>query len=212
MKKFLVVFFSILLVLQCVIISGAAIYDGDTRYTIDLPEKFRQAGDNKFSADDKSEFSVTFEDNKEEQFSVADMSDKDIEEYIKTMEAESKSVLEEFGVDGSINLISAEKIKHPNGQYALVITLETKYTVAGKTTVNYQKLYGFSCVDNKITFTYTVDSKEELNGIDEAFDSIIVNQQEVESKLDKIMTVAFYTAIVLVMILVVILFVKRRSK
>lgn len=212
MKRLLILFLSLLIIFQTVVFVSAGLYDADSRYTIDLPEKFRQTGDNKFRADDNSEFSVTFKDNKEEQFSIANMNDKDIEEYIKTMEAESKVLFEEVGIDGSIKFISAEKIKHPNGQYALVITLETKYTAKGKTTVNYQKLYGFSCVDNTITFTYTVDSKEELNGIDEAFDSIVVNEQEVESKLDKITTVAFYAGIVVVMILVVILFVKRRSK
>ncbi len=212
MKKFLTILLTLLITLQCTVFVGAGLYDEDSRYTIDLPEKFRQAGENKFQADDNSEFSVTFGDNKDEQFSVANMSDKDIEKYIKTLEAESKAVLEEFGVDGSIKIVSAEKIKHPNGQYALVMTLETKYTVEGKATVKYQKLYGFSCVDNMITFTYTVDSKEDLNGIDEAFDSIVVNEKEVESKIDKITTVAIYAGIVLVILAVVILFVKRRSR
>lgn len=212
MKKLFVLFLSLLMVLQTVIFVSAGFYDGDSRYTISLPENFRQVGENRFRADDNSEFSVTFEDNKEQQFCVADMSDKDIDEYIKTMETESKALLKEVGVDGSIKIISAEKIKHSNGQYALVVSLETTYTVEGKTTVKYQKIYGFSCVENKMSFTYTVDDKKDLNGFDEAFDTIVVNEKKVESILDKLTTVAIYAGIFVVLLLVVIVFVKRRSK
>lgn len=212
MKKYLTLFLSFLIIWQCAFVANAVIYDSDSRYTVDLPDEYRQVSANKFATDDNSEFSVNFEDNKEEQFCVADMSDKDIEEYIETMEAESKAVLEEYDVDGSLDIISAEKIKHPNGRYALVIIVETKYTVDGTTTVNYQKLYGFSGVENKITFTYTVDDKERLNEADEVFNSIVVNEKAVESKLDKLKTVGFYAGVVLVLLVVVVLFVKRRSK
>ena len=174
MKKFLVLFFSLVLVLQVTVFVSAGLYDADSRYTIDLPENFNQVGENQFRADDNSAFSVTFEDNTEEQFCVADMSDKDIEEYIKTMESETKAVLEDVGVDGSIKIISVEKIKHVNGHYALVITLETKYTVEGEATVSYRKIYGFSGVENKISFTYTVDDIEEINDFDKTFDTIVV--------------------------------------
>ena len=212
MKKYLIVLLSLIIVFQCIVVSCAGLYDGDSRYTIDLPEKFSQIGENRFRADDNSEFSVTFEDNKEKQFCVADMSDKDIDEYIATMETESKALLKEVGVDGSIKIISAEKIKHTNGRYALVILLETKYTVEGKTTVKYQKIYGFSCVENKMSFTYTVDDKEKLNDFDESFDSIVVNEKKVESKLDKLTTVATYVGIIIVVLVLVIWFVKRRSR
>lgn len=212
MKKYLTVFLSLLIVIQCVVFANAALYNNDSRYTVELPEEFQQVGENKFVADDASEFSVTFEDNKEEQFCVADMSDKDVEEYINTMESESKALLKEYGVDGSLNIISAEKIKHPNGKYALALIVESKYTVEGKTTVKYQKIQGFSCVENKITFTYTVDDKEKLNEGDAVFDSVVVNEKQVESKLDKIKTAGLYAGIIVIMSAVVIIFVKRRSK
>ena len=212
MKKLVIVFLSLLVAFQCVVVSGAALYEGDSRYTIDLPEGFSQMGDNNFTADDESGFSVTFEDNVEEQFSVADMSEKDIEEYVKEMEENAKAVLKEYEVDGSVKILSAEKIKHVNGQYAIVMTVETSYTVDGKTTVNYQKVYGFSCVENKITFTYTVDKKNKLSNFDDAFDSIVIKEKEVESKLDKIKTAAFYVGLIIATAVVVIIFVKRRSK
>ncbi len=212
MKKIAIIFLSLLIIIQCTVVSGAVVYDADSRYTIDLPENFRQTGANKFMADDESEFSVTFEDNKEEQFSVADMFEKDIVEYVKTMEENAAAVLAEYGVDGSINILSAEKIKHSNGQYALVLTIKSTYTIDGKVTVNYQKLYGFSCVDNKITFTYTVHNKDDLNGVDDAFDSIVIKEKEVESNMDKIKTVVFYVGIFIVLTVAVVLFVKRRTK
>ncbi|MBR4287779.1 MAG: hypothetical protein IKT55_08770 [Clostridia bacterium] len=212
MKKIAIVFLSLLIVLQCAVITGAVVYEGDSRYTIDLPEDFRQTGDNNFTADDESGFSVAFEDNVEEQFSVADMSKKDIEEYVKEMEENAKAILKEYDVDGSVKMLSAEKIKHVNGQYAIVLTVESSYTVDGKTTVNYHKVYEFSCVENKITFTYTVDKKDKLSNFDDAFDSIVIKEKEVESKLDKIKTAAFYVGLIIATAVVVIIFVKRRSK
>ncbi len=212
MKKLIVVFFSLLLAFQCVVVSGAVLYDGDSRYTIDLPEGFSRTDDNKFTADDNSSLAVTFEDNKADKLSVADMSRKDVGEYVELMEEKANSVLKEYGVDGSIKILSAEKIKHSNGQYALVLTIESAYTVDGKASVNYQKLYSFSCVDNKITFTYTVDNKDDLNGFDDAFDSIVLNEKEAESNTDKIKTAVFYAGVIIATAAVVFVFVKRRSK
>jgi hypothetical protein len=93
MKKLVIVFLSLLVAFQCVVVSGAALYEGDSRYTIDLPEGFSQMGDNNFTADDESGFSVTFEDNVEEQFSVADMSEKDIASALSISQGTVKSRL-----------------------------------------------------------------------------------------------------------------------
>ena len=200
------------MVLQCVVVSGAVVYNVDSRYTVDLPEGFRQVGENEFVADDESEFSVSFEDNTEEQLCIADMSDKDINTYIEDMKATGNAAFEEYAVNGSVEILSAEKIKHSNGQYALDIRLQSQYTSDGETIVRYHKILGFSCVENKITFVYTVADEDDLNNLDGAFDSIVINEKKVESKLDKITTVAFYAGIFVVMVLVVILFVKRRIK
>ena len=58
MKKYLTVLLSLIMALQCVIFVNAVVYDKDSRYTIDLPEKFQSVGENKFLADDKSNFYV----------------------------------------------------------------------------------------------------------------------------------------------------------
>ena len=63
-----------------------------------------------------------------------------------------------------------------------------------------------------MSFTYTVDDKEKLNDFDESFDSIVVNEKKVESKLDKLTTVATYVGIIIVVLVLVIWFVKRRSR
>lgn len=212
MKKYLIVLLSLIIVLQSVILADAAVYNKDSRYTIDLPDKFQSAGDNKFSADDKSNFYISFDDNSEEKFCVADMSDKDIREYTAKLVAEGEAAFANLGMDAEMKIVSAEKIKHPNGMYAFFMILETACTDAGKTKTNYQKIYAFSGVENIITFTYTADKKEQLNDADTAFDSIVINEGQAESRFDKIKTAVFYVVIILVILLAVILFVKKRSK
>lgn len=212
MKKFVLVFLSLLIILQCIVISGAVVYDGDSRYTIDIPENFQRVGENKFLSDDNSNLYVSFADNTQEQFCVADMSDKDIKEYSDKIVTESKALLLSFGIDADISVVSAEKVKDDNGTYFFTMVLETSYVKDGKTQTDYQKIYEFSGVENKISFTYTTDKKEQMNDMNGAFDSLVIKEKQVESKLDKIKTAGFYAGVVVVILLVVIVFVKRRSK
>ena len=212
MKKFVLVFLSLLIILQCIVISGAVVYDGDSRYTIDIPENFQRVGENKFLSDDNSNLYVSFADNTQEQFCVADMSDKDIKEYSDKIVTESKALLLSFGIDADISVVSAEKVKDDNGTYFFIMVLETSYVKDGKTQTDYQKIYEFSGVENKISFTYTTDKKEQMNDMNGAFDSLVIKEKQVESKLDKIKTAGFYAGVVVVILLVVIVFVKRRSK
>ena len=212
MKKFVLVFLSLLIILQCIVISGAVVYDGDSRYTIDIPENFQRVGENKFLSDDNSNLYVSFADNTQEQFCVADMSDKDIKEYSDKIVTESKALLLSFGIDADISVVSAEKVKDDNGTYFFIMVLETSYVKDGKTQTDYQKIYEFSGVENKISFTYTTDKKEQMNDMNGAFDSLVIKEEQVESKLDKIKTAGFYADVVVVILLVVIVFVKRRSK
>lgn len=212
MKKFVLVFLSLLIILQCIVISGAVVYDGDSRYTIDIPENFQHVGENKFLSDDNSNLYVSFADNTQEQFCVADMSDKDIKEYSDKIVTESKALLLSFGIDADISVVSAEKVKDDNGTYFFIMVLETSYVKDGKTQTDYQKIYEFSGVENKISFTYTTDKKEQMNDMNGAFDSLVIKEKQVESKLDKIKTAGFYAGVVVVILLVVIVFVKRRSK
>lgn len=212
MKKFLILFLSAVILFQITIFAGADVYNKDSRYEIDIPDNFTEVGENSFVTEDNSDFYVTFTDNKEEKVCVADMSDKDVKEYVDAILSEGKKVLESQKVDASIKLISAEKIKHNKGIYALVIVLETSFMQDGAEVVSYKKLRVFSGEEHLITFNYSTDEKEKLDNADDVFASIVIHEEQIESKLDKLKSAGIVAVISILMIIGIVWFVKRRSK
>ncbi len=212
MKKFLTLFLSLVIFLQITIFAGADVYNKDSRYEIDIPDNFTEVGENSFVTEDNSDFYVTFTDNKEEKVCVADMSDKDVREYVDATLSEGKKLLESQKVDASIKLISAEKIKHNKGIYALVIVLETSFVQDGAEVVSYKKLRVFSGEEHLITFNYSTDEKEKLDNADDVFASIVIHEEQIESKLDKLKSAGIVAVISILMIIGIVWFVKRRSK
>ncbi len=208
MKKYLTILLSVIIILQCNVLAGAIVHNDDPRYTVDLPEEFQEVQDNKFISSDKSNFLVSFSDNTQEKLCVEDMSDKDVKKFAEDMAVALNSV----GADMNIKVVSAEKIKHNNGKKALVIVFEKTSTSDVEKNTHYQKTYMFSGEENIVTFAYTTRDKAQLNAIDSAFDSIVVNEPEIESKMDKLTSVAIGAVVVIVGIIGVVLFVKRRNR
>ena len=209
MKKYLTLILSLLIILQCVVFANAVTYDVDSRYTFDLPENYRMVEENKFMAtDDNSNFFVSVDANTNSEFCVGDMNDAEV----KALANDMAEVLSSVGVGMNIKAISSERITHQNGNEAIVIVLEQTSSDAADTTANYEKIYMFSSEENVITFTYTTDKKDDLDKLDGTFDSIVINEKEAESTVDKIKTVAFYVGVFAVLLAVVIIFVKRHSK
>ena len=209
MKKYLTLILSLLIILQCVVFANAVTYDVDSRYTFDLPENYRMVEENKFMAtDDNSNFFVSVDANTNSEFCVGDMNDAEV----KALANDMAEVLSSVGVGMNIKAISSERITHQNGNEAIVIVLEQTSSDAADTTANYEKIYMFSSEENVITFTYTTDNKDNLDKLDGTFDSIVINEKEAESTVDKIKTVAFYVGVFAVLLAVVIIFVKRHSK
>lgn len=208
MRKFLIVLLSVVMILQCSIMAGAVVHSDDPRYTVDLPEGFSEVEDNKFIWSDKSNFSVSFEDNTEEKFCVEDMNEKEVKSFVEEMTGALSGVV----ADVEIKVVSAEKIKHNNGKNALVIVLEQTYTNNKDKSATYQKLYMFSGEENIVTFAYTAKNKAQLDSFESAFASIVINESEIESNTDKLTSVALGVALVVVGIVGVAVFVKRRSR
>ncbi len=209
MKKYLTIILSLLIILQCIVFANAVTYDVDSRYTFDLPENYRMVQENKFMAtDNNSNFFVSAEANTDSEFCVSDMNDDEVKAFANDM----AEVLNSVGVGMEIKALSAEKIKHGNGKNALVIVLEQTSSKDAVNPANYEKIYMFSCEENIITFTYTTDKKDDLDKLDATFDSIVINEREAEGTIDKIKNAAFYTGAIIVVLVVVIIFVKRRTK
>lgn len=210
MKKIFVFVFSLFLVLQTMPFANAYIYDTNPLYTIEMPEDFTCVKEDCFvstGADDKT-FSVTMTPNGEEKFCIADMNDKEIQEYAQTIATQGSQAYESLGMDGAMTVVSAEKTKHPNGKTALVVVFKTVVKTESKTKEKFQKICEFSGVDNKFTFTYT--SKEnQIKDLDEAFLSIDIKETQIESRADKLTSAAIFGGVVFVILLGIFRFIKR---
>lgn len=207
MKRFLTLILSIVIALQCTVFASAVTYEVNSRYTFDLSDDYYMAEENKFiSKADASNFLVSFEPAADSELCVGDMSDKEIKGFADEMAQALNSV----GAGMNIRVLSADKVKHPNGKNALSIILEQ--SPVGDGTAKYQKVYIFTCVENTITFSYTTTEKDALSKLDATFDSIEIDEKEAGGAADKIKTAVFYAGIFIVLTVVVVLFVKRRTK
>ncbi len=186
MKKLFVIFFSILICLNTCICVSAVDYDREL-YSIQLPDDYDWIQEESYISDNGSTFSVSTSDNTKEKKSIADMSKKDIEKHVGEMEQLSSAAMSIVGRDGKIEVVSTEKVDHPNGQKALVTVFKTTAKKEdGTVTTKFQKMYEFTGVKNQFRFTYTASDEKFIDDLDASFDSIVIKETEAESRLDKL--------------------------
>lgn len=210
MKKLFALFFALIFVLQTMPFVSAYTYDSNPLYTIEMPEDFRCVQDDCFVGlgDDDKTFSVAMTPNAEENFCIADMNDEEVQKYAQTVATQGAQAFESLGMNATMTVVSAEKIKHPNGKIALVAVFKTVVKTAGKTKEKYQKICEFSGEENKFTFTYT-SKEDQIKDMDESFLSIVVNETQIESRSDKLSSAAIFVGVILVLLLGILRFIKR---
>ena len=206
MKKLFVVFLSVLLCLQVGLCVCAVDYEMDL-YTVQLPDDYDWVKEDSFISDNGSNFSVSYSDNTKEKACIADMSKKDIEEYASEIETMSAAAMSVVGKDGKIEVISSEKVEHPNGKTALVTVFKTSAKSDDGDTVKYQKRYEFTCVEKSYKFTYTAAKKEYIDDLDDAFDTIVINEAEIESRQDKMGSIGLFCVLAILILLGIIRFI-----
>lgn len=211
MKKSLIIILSIIFILQTAPFVSAYTFDSDPLYSIELPEEFERVSESSFTTDDGRTFTVNYTDNTEEKFCIANLNKTETEEYADRIATESKSAFDSLGMDGSMEVISAEKIKHQNGKTAFVAVFKTVVNRENKQTVRYQKLYEFTGENNKFSFSYTA-GKQEINDFDDAFNTIVINEPQIESVADKVTTAAIYGGVILVVFAGIIRFIRPSVK
>ena len=148
------------------------------QYTIELPDGFTETSESKFVGSNKENLLVSIEENTSETICVADMSQKDVEKYVNNMTELSGSAFELVDRQGSMEVLKAGVEKHKNGREVLVATYKTTAVNGDKTTVLYQRIYDFSCINNKYSFIFTAHSENELDEFQSAFDSITIAEAE----------------------------------
>lgn len=218
MKKAVSLIFTFVMLFSFAVSVNAEEFNGADLFTIDLPEEFQQneASSSDFSFENAAgdTLSVTYNDNtqKENIFSPADMSKKEIEEYTSTLSEESKIVMKEYADDFELKFLSGEKLKHKNGKTALVCQAKTTITKNEKTVVYYQTMYEFGGVAYKYTFTYTTTDEKKKDDFNNAFETINVFEAETQSNLDKLSTYAIAGVLVLLFVAGIVRFIRTPEK
>ncbi len=183
----------------------------ENMYSIDLPEEYYEIEEHKFIGDDDSTFSVTIDENTDGEYSVENLSRKELEENAKTLAESAKEAFESINEDGGMELVSVEKIKHPNGKTAAVTVYKTYMTDGKKNVSHLQKIYEFAGVNNKYTFIYTAEKDEDIDSLDDAFNSINIFEAEAESTFDKIVNTAALAGLVCLFLLGIFRFIRGRK-
>ncbi len=218
MKKVISLVFALLMLCTFVISAGAEEFNAPDRFSINLPEGFEQTGENEssvtFGDGSGDVFTVSHGDNtvENEVFCVENMSEKDIEKYTETLSQESEKVMKGFADKFELKFLSAEKQKHKSGKKALVCQIKTTITKNNKTLVYYQTMYEFGGTDYKYTFTYTTPDEGKKDNYKEVFDSINVFEAETESNFDKMKGYAVAGAVVLLVFMGIIRFIRTPEK
>ncbi|MBO5461783.1 MAG: hypothetical protein J6A49_00575 [Clostridia bacterium] len=212
MKKTVIIMLTLVFIFQSIPFVSAYTFNENPFYSIDMPEEFEAVGEDKFIADNDSNLSVSIVDNTEEKFCVADLNDSELKEYAETIASEGEEAFKSLDMDAEMTVVSYEKIKHPSGKTAVIIVFKTVATQNNKQRIRFQKLYEFTGVNNKFTFTYTATEKSQINDLDAAFDSIVINEEQIQGVGDKMTTAALFGGVVLLLLIGIIRFIRTPLK
>lgn len=218
MKKAVSLIFVLIMLFSFALSANAEEFNGADLFTVDLPEDFEQTGTSasnfSFTNENGDIFAVSYSDNTQEDtvFSPTDMSQKEIEEYTKTLSEESKTVMKDYADNFEMKFLSGEKVKHKNGKTALVCQTETTIKKDKRTGVFYQTMYEFGCKDYKYTFTYTTSDKDKKDSFGEVFDSINIFEAETETNRDRLESYAIAGVVVILIFVGIIKFIRTPEK
>ncbi len=207
MKKFFALFFVLILFVTAVPCGATYNFNGE-RYSIELPDDYDLAGEDKFISDKGDAFSVSYEENTDD-FCVADLSEEEMKSYVEKLASEGTEAFKMLEMDGKMEVVSYKKIENINGKTALEIVLKTSAKKEEGETVRLQKIYLFSGEENKYTFTYTAKDEKDINALDEALNTIVINEKQIESKKDNLVTLGMCAVVVLLILVGVIKFIIR---
>ncbi len=195
----------------CVSVS-AKLYNGNDKLTIELPDDYTEVGEGKFIADDDSSFSITVKEKEDKKYCIEDMSE---EELLKEAETEAQlgaAAFAAIGKKGDMEVVSCKKAEHPDDKFACVTVYKTSMEKEGKTVSHLQKTYFFSCANNEYTFVYTPIKDENIDALDASFESIVINEADAESTVDKLMGMIAPAIIILLFLFGIFKFIRGRKR
>ena len=177
MKKLFCLCMVAFIIASMTVMANAVVVEKE-QYTIDLPEHFTEIEESKFIGEDSKTFAVNIEKNTDDTICVADMSESAVKKYTDELQEATKTAFGAIGREGSVEILDAGVKEHQNGRKALAVTMKTSAQNGEEATVLYQRVYEFSCVNNKYVFVYTAHNEQELESFQPSFDSITINEAE----------------------------------
>ncbi len=182
MKRVLCPALALLMLVQFAVMSSASyVYENQGKnFTIELPDDFDEVEEMKFIGDNQSNIGVTIEEYTEDtkDFCIDTMTDEQMHERAELIEELSELAFAAVQREGNMEVISVKKIKHNNGFNVLVMTLKSTAKNLTGETVEYQKIYEFTAEDHIYRFTYTSHDGGGPDDMDEALNSIVINESE----------------------------------
>ncbi len=218
MKKVLSLVLVFVTAMLLVITASAEEFNGADLFTVDIPDGYNQTAastsDFNFVSDDGTGFSVAYVDNTQEGkiFCPANMSKKQITEYVDGICAESTQVMAEYTDDFKMEVVSSEKKEHKDGSVALVTQFKTTVRIKEKEQVYFQKVYEFGGINYKYTFTYTTQTEDKNDDFQEVFDSVDIFEAYVRSRKESVAVYAIAAAMAVVIVLGIVRFIKTPEK
>ncbi len=198
--------------LQFSVTSSAFTYNGGDLYTIELPDGYTEYDEGNFKVDDGSAFTIGVEDNTELKYCVSDLNEKKLRESAENMANEAVSAFALVGKEGKMEVVSVKKVKHPNGMDAAVTVFKTSAIINGEEKTHLQKVYEFGGAVNKYTFIFTPDKADDIDALDSAFDSIIINEVEAPGVVDLIIRYSVLGVIVVLLCVGIFKFLRKPKR
>lgn len=206
MKKFFALFFALALLVTALPCGASYLFDGNPLYSIELPDDYDLVDEDKYISDNGDTLVVSCEPNSDK-FCVADLSETEIKEYAQKLADEGTQAFKSLDMDGKMEIVSHKIIENINGKAALVITLKTSAKKETGETVRLQKIYEFTGEENKYIFAYTAKKDENIDALDEYFNTIVIKEKQIESKKDKLVTLGMCAGVVVLIFVGVIKFI-----
>lgn len=193
----------------------AYIFDGDSLFTIDIPENFTQTdySDSSyvFQNSEGDTFNVSFSAN-EDKFCATGMNEKDIKAHKADYAKDVETAMESFDLEIKSEFISCQKVKTDDGATALVSVIKTTIKKDEIAETYYQKVYELGGVNNRYTFSFATTDEVRVDSFDESFSSIVLNEATLRSTGENIAVFAFGALIIILIIAGIVRFIRTPEK
>ncbi len=214
MKKFLILIFSVFIMLSASINAFAYDFNGSL-FFLNMDDGFycstQSSTSYTFTSQGEETFSINIKKNTDK-FCPADFSKKDLENHKSNVSLYDEEALAELGVTLETDVIYCRKTLLESGSTAIETLMKTTIRDDEREETYYQKIYEFGGVDNIFTFAYTALSEDGADDFDHVFSSIKINEKQLNGLAENLKTYAVAAAMALIIVIGIIRFLRTPEK